>query len=193
MVLNPELLDKARTAAARMEEAEHQALLSRADYHAAIRRLHLGGGSLREIADALSLSHQRVQQIVRDAGGTWWSRAWRTRSHPLEAICTWCGRSPSEVSKLIAGPQVYICDACVEAAERTAQGGTANGPFTGTTKPAIKDGPGVRARFVARVTRRCAFCGKHPGAGRSVVTGAEGNVCTECLRVCREILGNGPA
>jgi hypothetical protein len=78
LVLDPELLDKARRSAARLAEAERQALLSRADYHAAIRRLHLGGAPLREIADALLLSHQRVQQIVRDAGGTWWSRAWRT-------------------------------------------------------------------------------------------------------------------
>src|SRR5512142_2381168 len=119
MVLNPELLEKARTAAARMADAERQALLSRADYHAAIRRLHLGGGSLREIAQALSLSHQRVQQIVRGAGGSWWTRAWRTRRHPPDAICTWCGRPPGEVSKLIAGPNVFICDACVEAAEGT--------------------------------------------------------------------------
>ena len=27
--------------------------------------------------------------------------------------CTFCGRSHQEVAKLIAGPGVYICDACV--------------------------------------------------------------------------------
>src|SRR3989338_3972189 len=28
--------------------------------------------------------------------------------------CSFCGKSQSEVRKLIAGPMVYICDACVE-------------------------------------------------------------------------------
>jgi ATP-dependent Clp protease ATP-binding subunit ClpX len=27
--------------------------------------------------------------------------------------CSFCGKSHEEVSKLIAGPRVYICDACV--------------------------------------------------------------------------------
>ncbi len=190
MVLSPELLEKAKSAAKRLEEAEREALLSRADYHAAIRRLHLGGGSLREIAQALSLSHQRVQQIVRGAGGTWWSRAWRTRSHTPEAICTWCGRSPSEVSKMIAGPNVFICNACVEAAAQTADRGAGHGPFAGTRKPA---GPGVSARAVANVTTRCAFCGKRPKGDRSVITAPVGNICTDCLRVCREIIGGSAA
>ena len=32
--------------------------------------------------------------------------------------CSFCGKSASEVSKLVAGPKVYICDACVAAASR---------------------------------------------------------------------------
>ena len=28
-------------------------------------------------------------------------------------MCSFCGKSHSEVRKLIAGPQVYICDSCV--------------------------------------------------------------------------------
>ena len=32
--------------------------------------------------------------------------------------CSFCGRSADEVSKLVAGPRVYICDACVAAASR---------------------------------------------------------------------------
>src|SRR5512133_2557929 len=110
MVVSPELLDKAKAAGTRLDEAETQALLSRADYHAAVRRLHLAGASLREIAQALSLSHQRVQQMVSGAGGTWWGRVWRTRTIGPDAVCTWCGRPPSEVAKLIAGPNVFICD-----------------------------------------------------------------------------------
>ena len=32
--------------------------------------------------------------------------------------CSFCGKSASEVSKLVAGPKVYICDACVAMASR---------------------------------------------------------------------------
>ena len=67
MLPEPHLLDRARAAATRLSEAERTALLARADYHAAIRRLHLAGASCREIAGVLSLSHQRVQQVIEGA------------------------------------------------------------------------------------------------------------------------------
>jgi ClpX C4-type zinc finger len=175
MVLDPELVEKARTASVRLAQAERDALLSRADYHTAVRRLHLAGGSLREIAETLSISHQRVQQIVSSAGGTWWSRVWSTRRVGPDAVCTWCGRPPAEVAKLIAGPRVYICDACVEAGEQTLAGARpAAGPFTE-----------VKTRGVGS---RCSFCGKRAGHDRPVVSGPAGRVCRDCLQTCREIL-----
>src|SRR5262245_48494756 len=117
-MLDPGLYEQARAAAAELVEAERQVLRVRTDYHTAVRRLHLAGGSLSEIADALSLSHQRVQQIVNASGGSWWSRVWRTRNVTRDLICTWCDRPDREVSKLIAGPNVFICESCIEAAER---------------------------------------------------------------------------
>ncbi len=67
MTLDEELLAKARTARERLVSLQHDAEIAQADYHYAIRVLHAGGGSMREIADALDLSHQRVHQVV-DAG-----------------------------------------------------------------------------------------------------------------------------
>lgn len=32
--------------------------------------------------------------------------------------CSFCGKSAAEVSKLVAGPRVFICDACVGEAAR---------------------------------------------------------------------------
>ncbi len=175
MALDRELLEAARTAAGRLDDAEREALLTRADYHTAVRRLHLAGGSLREIAQALALSHQRVQQIVRGAGGSWWTRVWHSRTIRPDAICTWCGRPPSEVAKLIAGPRVYICDACVDAAERVVAGVRNDaGPFRQ-----------VKTKSAAR---RCGFCGRRANKDRSLVTASPAHVCTQCLRVCREIL-----
>jgi len=170
VVIDENLLQQARAAGAKLADAEREALLTRADYHTAIRRLHLGGASLREIAQALSLSHQRVQQVVSAAGGSWW-QVWRRRGATSDAVCTWCGRPPGEVIKLIAGPRIYICDACVEAAERTLRGQA--------------DGDPKQVTGAAR--DRCSFCRKRANAQRALVRGPQ-SVCSDCLRICREIL-----
>jgi hypothetical protein len=177
-VLVPDLLGKARGAGADVVEADRRALLARAEYHTAIRRLHLAGASVREVAQALSLSHQRVHQIVQGAGGTWWRRIWRTRTVGPDAVCTWCGRPPSEVAKLIAGPRVYICDTCIAVAERAAGGREIAAPFSATARTSIR--------------RRCSFCGRIAGRNRSLVTASAGNVCGDCLQTCRQILDSSP-
>src|SRR5260370_39712534 len=121
MTIDEGLLGKAREAGARLADTERAFHAARWDYRTAVRRLHLGGGTLREIAAALGLSHQRVQQIVDEAGGTWWQRLWKSRRAPDPGPCTFCHRPPTVVAKLIAGPAVFICDACVHAAERERQ------------------------------------------------------------------------
>ncbi len=180
MGLDERLLSRAREAGARLAEAEHQVVLSRGAYHAAVRRLHLAGAPLRDIADALSLSHQRVQQIVRSAGGSWWMR-WRGRRRERDMACTWCSRPPAEVSKLIAGPGIFICEACVEAAERALAGGVPE-----AVSPASRV-PSALARVDAPARARCTFCRKRADDRRAVVEGPA-NVCTDCLTICREIL-----
>jgi hypothetical protein len=172
MVSDSNLLKKASDAGAQLVEAERRAFLARAEYHTAIRRLHLGGASLREIAEVFSLSHQRVQQIVKSAGGSWW-QVWRRRSVKPDALCTWCDRPPSEVSRLIAGPKVFICDSCTEAAESVIRGAASDR---------------VDLRSAERGSRaRCSFCRKRADDQRSLVIGPA-NVCSECLGICREIL-----
>ena len=32
--------------------------------------------------------------------------------------CSFCGKNENDVAKLVAGPRVYICDACVAVAQR---------------------------------------------------------------------------
>jgi hypothetical protein len=178
MTLDPDLIARARVAAAALADADRAALQTRAEYHTAIRRLHLGGGSLREIAQALSLSHQRVQQIVSAAGGSWWQRVWRSRKIGPDAACTWCARPAADVDKLIAGPHVYICDACVRAAERAATGeSTGVGEFALARKD--KRAPAAR----------CAFCSRRAGQERSLISAPPGYLCTDCLRICGDILG----
>ena len=95
------LLAEARQAQERLIDAERDADVFRAEFHRAVRRLHLHGASLRELASCLGLSHQRVHQIVESAGG---SRRWlrrdqvaglimssvQTERKAPAAICTEC-------------------------------------------------------------------------------------------------------
>jgi hypothetical protein len=164
MTINEELLKEARAAGARVASTEREARLARTEYHTIVRRMHLAGGSLREIAQALGLSHQRVQQMVQGAGGSWWRRMWRPRNLKNNLICTFCKRPQSQVAKLIAGPKVYICDACVAIAEKS---------MTGSQIPALR-GSLVLARDGSRA--RCSFCRKGMTTDRPLLTGSAGNI-----------------
>jgi hypothetical protein len=182
MTLDDQLLKKAHRQGELLVEAERHAQLARADYHTAVRRLHLAGGSLREVAHALGLSHQRVQQIINGAGGTWWQRVWRSRTVRVDAVCTFCGRPPGEVAKLIAGPNVYICDACVAGAEAVLEPGATTATRGGTPLAAAQS-----------LTARCSFCGKRRAGNRSIVGEPAARICGECLRLCRQILDDRAA
>jgi hypothetical protein len=164
MAVDEEMLKKAQAAGAQLAETEKAAMLARAEYNTVIRRIHLGGASLREIAAALALSHQRVQQIVDDAGGSWWTP--RTR----DAACTFCGRPPSEVSKLVRGPNVFICDGCIVLAEHALSG----------ARGALALAPSGRSS--------CSFCGKRRSAKKKVVIGPTSNVCDACVGLCQQII-----
>ena len=70
MTLDKDALSQAEAARQRLLDVQHSAEVARVDYHHTIRKLHAAGGSLREIAEALSLSHQRVHQIVEPVDGS---------------------------------------------------------------------------------------------------------------------------
>ena len=132
--MDEELLAEALRAEERLIDAERDAEVHRAEFHHAVRRLHLHGASLRELAGALGLSHQRVHQIVESAGG---SRRWLRQREPaqravsrpgLRLACTFCGRDQAQARKLIAGPHVYAMPA-------SPWPGTWSGP---TPRPAVR-------------------------------------------------------
>src|SRR5580704_1952809 len=107
--MNNDLLAEARQAQERLIDAERDVEVARAEFHRAVRRLHLHGSSLRELAADLGLSHQRVHQIVESAGGSRrWLRGDHGRPDPGLLLCTFCGKGQKQVTKLIAGPSVYI-------------------------------------------------------------------------------------
>jgi len=182
--VDEKLLAAARQAQEHLVEADHAAEVAKAQFHRAVRRLHLSGASLRELAAALNLSHQRVHQIVETAGG---GRRWgRRRQLPPHLACSFCGRPKRKTRKLVAGPDVYICEKCVEMAEAVIRSGRA----TETALGALHSVPDTMAR------RRCSFCGKrrHQVAGLATSVGNPAGkladdvaICAQCLTLCREI------
>ena len=67
MGFDEQLLRRAIQTRDRLLELQHEVERARADHHHAIRRLHAAGASMREIAESMGLSHQRIHQII-DAG-----------------------------------------------------------------------------------------------------------------------------
>jgi hypothetical protein len=187
--MDSELLAEAVRAQERLIDAERDAEVARADFHRAVRRLHLHGASLRELAAGLGLSHQRVHQIVEAAGG---SRRWMRRRvgggpPHLRLVCTFCGRHQAQVRKLIAGPGVYICDGCIDLARGVISSG----------EPAATELGQLNAVPEPQTRARCSFCGKYrhqvpamagipaEATGKTTELAA---ICIECLALCDEII-----
>lgn len=181
MPVDTELLAAARAAETRLVAAERAADIARAEFRHAVRRLHLAGGSLREIADALGLSHQRIHQIVEEAGG---ARRWRGGTRRREGIsgelpeCSFCGKAVPQIGKIVAGPHVYICHECVDKCDQViATGAAAATPLSSLTS--------VSADVT---TAKCGFCGKRRHQAQGLAAAAGGTICTECLALCHEIM-----
>lgn len=172
MALDDGLLRQAREAATTLADAQRQAELAKDGYHQAIRRLHLTGASMREIAEALGLSHQRVHQIIEASGG---SAGWKPRKKASgDLACSFCGATRHDVGYLIAGPGVYICDACVTLARQVAV--RENGPRTHLDP------------LPATSALGCSFCMKTASEVDRLVAGPGVRICDQCLGFCAEII-----
>ena len=172
MALDDGLLRQAREAAGHLTDAQRQAELAKDDYHQAIRRLHLTGASMREIAEALGLSHQRVHQIIEASGGT---AGWKPRKKAGGDLgCTFCGATKADVGYLVAGPGVYICDACVKLARQVVD---------------RQDGPRTHLDpLPATSNLGCSFCAKPAGEVNRLVAGPGVRICDQCLELCAEVI-----
>lgn len=189
MTLDPERLGEAREARDRALDLQHQADQAQVRYQHAIRRLCAYGGSLREIADALELSYQRVHQIV-DAG----SGKGAVKQSPPGRACSFCGAAQRQVRKLIAGPGVFICERCIDLASEVIE--------------QVQERSNRRTRLLpeTETEARCNFCGKRRREVAGMVVAPDRQavgkfgrkrrerrqpgvrVCSDCLALCGEIL-----
>ena len=201
MSLDDDVLVDVEAARTRLEVLEDQAYEARAAYHQAIRRLHAAGGSMREIATALGMSHQRVHQIIGTDGivEVEASAVTEVSSLPVAAppspdassflpapavtpttaedVCSFCGAPRRELDKLLAGPgPVFICGGCVARATAVIAGEPAD--HTPMHLVAAEDDP------------TCTFCGSGSGPGGAMAEADAGSprICARCAATCRRIV-----
>jgi hypothetical protein len=187
MSVDEALLLGATRARDRFVASQHEADRAQVSYQHAIRTLHASGASLREIADALGLSYQRVHQIVDPSSGKG-----ALKGSTAEAVCAFCGRGKADGGRLIAGPGLCICERCVDlAGEVLAEGDRRSDDCTAIVNV---DGADAKAR--------CSFCGKRrrhvggmaeapmrPSVGKGAQRGRQGvRICNACVDLCGEIL-----
>ena len=188
MGLDKELVREAARAKEELAVAEHAAYRAKVHYHQAIRRLHAAGGSLREIAEAFRMSHQRVHQIINQAAeATRRRRESQVLSGPV-GPCSFCGRPRDVCAKLIVGPEVFICDRCVMQVTRLAVGSAVEGQVEGSLR-----------LEPSKSQAKCSFCGLEArqvrhlvASGLAVPAGKFGElprVCDKCRDLGLEILG----
>jgi hypothetical protein len=99
----------------------------------------------------------------------------RRRLDRAALACSFCGRSGLEAVHLIAGPNVYVCEHCVDEASRLVS----------------DDSPGWSGGSLSIAdedqTTTCSFCGKRRAGGTRMISGPGARICTDCLILCREI------
>lgn len=171
MILDPKFLKKMTNARAKLHKAEEGLAGARQEFETAVRRLYIEGASVREIAQTLGLSHQRVHQLVGARPQSWWQRL-TNKSTPPPRGCSFCGRKPAAVKKLLGGPGVHICNTCVAQANDALE----------SADP--QDNPKRHAAGRFKVTastgkRRCSFCAKR-NKNIPIAAAAGHRICKTC-------------
>jgi ClpX C4-type zinc finger len=186
MGLDKELVREAARAKEELAVAEHAAYRAKVHYHQAIRRVHAAGGSLREIAEAFRMSHQRVHQIINQAAEATRRRESQVLSGPV-GPCSFCGRPRDVCAKLIVGPEVFICDRCVMQATRLAAGSVVEGQAEGSMRLELPESQ-AKCSFCdleARQVRHLVASGLAVPAG---MFGEPPRICDKCRDLGLEIL-----
>jgi hypothetical protein len=171
MPIDEELLRKARASLQNVDDAETALVSARRRSQADIRSLHAGGASLREIASALSLSHQRVHQLVT-----------ALPSAPVPSLgCAFCGATQAERRKIVMGPKGSgICERCTDHASALLEAWESL-----PTEEHRRLDPALTVVTDAK----CHFCSKKaPRHVPAQVVSLSGSaVCSQCLVLAHEI------
>ncbi|MBX9771126.1 MAG: hypothetical protein K2X29_07130 [Candidatus Obscuribacterales bacterium] len=144
------------------------------DYSEAVRDMHKHGMSYREIAVRLGVSHQRIHQLVDQ--GRKKERSW-IRLVDYNLKCSFCGLSNQEVSKLVAGSKIFICDVCADNCSAVVQ-----------TKKSIKTKNAHFKPLEEAAALSCSFCAKPSRSKTAVVGTSDQQICEACLQSIQHCL-----
>jgi len=189
MTLDRELLRQARQARDRAFDHQYEADQAQVGYQHSLRRLHTAGASLREIAEALGLSYQRVHQIVDPGSGKG-----AVKECATDRVCSFCGATQRHVRKLVAGPGVFICERCVDLADEVVAEGEARA--NRWTRLAPEREPEARCNFCGKRRQDVTVMVVAPdrpaigkfGSKRLARRFPGVRECSECLDLCHEIM-----
>jgi hypothetical protein len=186
MAVDPELLATTLRARDRLVELQHESELAQVGYQHAIRRLHAAGASLREIADVLGISYQRVHQIVDLSTGKG-----ALKRSGIRSACSFCGVDGGHASRIVAGPGIFICDGCVQLATEVLEARAGR----------RSDRASLVCLAATDGRARCGFCGRRrsdadamaeapsrPRSGKLRGRRPGVRICAACVELCREIV-----
>lgn len=187
MTLDDVILAEVQAARTRAESLEDEAYEARARLHQAMRRLHGAGGSMREIATALGMSHQRVHQIIGEEAIVE-VEATSTEIAPFptgaaltvtdaQDACSFCSAPRREVATLFAAPGgVFVCNGCVAGSRVVLSGGSSRDLVVHLV-PTTEDAT-------------CSFCRNSSAAVGAMVEHDEfgTRICGQCIATCERLL-----
>jgi len=93
--------------------------------------------------------------------------------------CSFCGRAEIKPGKFVAGPNLCICNQCIEQASLALLD--------------LSEDENHRFQAKAQDSVRCDFCGKKPKEVWRLLTANDKNICSECVEICNDVLGDTDA
>ena len=100
------------------------------------------------------------------------------KTAPLELRCSFCHKTQSEVAKLIAGPDTFICDECVQVCVEIMRAGREIQPGIGEARPeaaAAAASPTYPTSVV-----RCRLCDQDALWDQALEIPERGYLCPRC-------------
>ena len=89
--------------------------------------------------------------------------------------CSFCGKSQDEVRKLIAGPNVYICDECVDLCNDILE------------RESEQESAGEKTAPVHSIAS-CSLCKLPKDVTELRMIGEKGVLCIECIDTVRSVI-----
>jgi ATP-dependent protease Clp ATPase subunit len=97
----------------------------------------------------------------------------------LSCSCSFCGKDQKQVKKLIAGPDVFICNGCIDSVHTV---------LAATGKTASTAIATIQQVSDENHEEQCSFCGKRRHQTEAMAAAGEARICNECLDLCDKVV-----